>query len=278
MSEKPARLFMIPSPRLGTSRDVTPERITAGMNDWITLSKEVLQKKRKAAEGGTWRPTSEISEDHNDLHPFGAQYCPALQEVNSIGYLLKWPASAVFKNVGPRAWEIHASETNAFYKFHGMSSFPEAGQSDVISIGLGWLVITPPGWSVLIKNLPNNLTDRQHGIVFAEGVVRSDQATIPLQVHAFIPPGSPKEIHVTRGEPMALLMPFKRERLELAVMDDPESVAEGLKAAALDQETFAAAAGRYRALYIDDENLSTLYPVLLDRLERREAGGGGGTS
>jgi hypothetical protein len=267
MPDKPPRMFLVPSPRLGLVDDVMPERLTAGLNEWITLSREVLAKKRAAAEKG-WQPTSEISEDHNELRPFGAQYCPALQENNSMGYVLKWPASAVFKRTGPRAWEIHSADTNQFYKHHGMTSFPEAGESDVLSIGIGWIVVTPPGWSVLVKNIPNNLSGWKHGIQFAEGVIRTDQATIPIQVHAFVPPNAPAEITVTRGEPMCVVFPYRRDRIDMAVMSDPASVADAVREAKLDHETFANAPGRYKALYIDDTNLSTLYPALEARFEK----------
>lgn len=245
--------------------DVSPERLTQAQNEWMDISRDVLAKKRQAAEGG-WQPTSEISDDHHFLHPFGAQHCPALQEVAQIGWVLKWPANAVLVNTGPRAWDLRVTEGNTFYKHHGMSSFPEAGYSDVISIALGWVAITPPGWSVLIKNLPNHLSGTKHPILFAEGVVRADQATIPLQVHAFIPSNAPREIVIKRGDPMCVLMPFQREpRLELAVMDDAESRDDVMIAAQRDQETFANAPGRYKALFVDETNHSPVYPRLLSR-------------
>jgi len=275
MAETKPRMFMIPTPALGSVDDVAPERITSGMNEWITLSREVLQKKRAMAEAGRWKPGpfQELSEDHAFLRPFGAQFCPALQEVNSIGYVLKWPATATFKRMGPRAWQIRSPQEQPFYKYHGHSSFPEAGDADAISIALGWIVVTPPGWSILIKNIPNNLSGWTHGVTFAEGVIRADQATIPIQVHAFLPPSSPDEISVERGQPMCVVMPFRRERLELRVLDDEESIKDALWEAKVDHETFANAPGRYRALYVEDENPSALYPKLQERLEKALAEG-----
>lgn len=272
MPSPPQRVFLIPTSETTRVEEVRPERLTAGMNDWIKLSREILQKKRGAEAAGRWKPApgSEISEDHQELRPFGAQHCPALQEVNTFGWLLKWPATATFKHVGARAWEIRSPEPQRSYKYHGHSSFPEAGDADAISIGLGWIVITPPGWSTLIKNLPNNLSGRTHGINFAEGVVRTDQATIPLQVHAFIPPDAPREIEVKRGDPMCVLLPVLREKLDVVVMDDPATMEDARWLAQVDHETFANAPGRYRTLYMDDENPSALYPKLMERLEARE--------
>ena len=264
------RIFFVPSPRLGKTDDVRPERITQAQNEWMEVSREVLAAKRKAAERG-WQPTSEITDDHHFLHPFGGQYCPALQEVNQIGYVMKWPANAVLQSKGPRQWDLHVSEANTFYKYHGMSSFPEAGQSDVISVALGWIVVTPPGWSILIKNLPNNLSGAKHGMTFAEGVVRTDQATIPLQVHVYIPPTAPKEITLTRGQPMCIVMPFRRERLEMTVLDDADTREEAVKLAERDHETFANAPGRYKELFVEETNLSPLYPKLVERAEANDA-------
>ena len=263
------RIFFVPTPRLGAIADVKPEKLTQAQNEWMEHSREILDAKRKAAEKG-WQPTSEISEDHHFLRPFGGQYCPALQEVATIGWLLKWPADAVLKNTGPRTWEVHVNETNGFYKYHGMSSFPEGGLGDVLSIALGWIVVTPPGWSILIKNIPNHLSGFKHPVLFAEGVVRSDQATVPLQVHALLPPNAPKEFVIKRGEPMCVVMPFRREEpLVATVMDDAETREEALKLAARDQETFANATGRYKELFIEDTNHSPLYPILVERAAKR---------
>ena len=263
--ESPLEVFLIPSPQLGTISDVVPERITAGMNEWITLSKQVLAA-RRARPDVPVPPSVELTDDHHQLRPFGAQHCPALQEMNTVGWLLKWPANAVLKRAGA-SWEIKATN-NAFYGFHPMSSFPEAGQAQSFSVNLGWIAVTPPGWSTLIKNVPNNLSGWRQGMQFAEGIVRTDQATAPLQVHCFLEPTAPKEIVVNRGDPMCLLMPFKRETLALAVMDDPESVADASRLASRDQATFGSGPGRYRALYVDDTNLSPLYPALVERRAR----------
>lgn len=268
--ESKPRMFFVPSPRLGVVDDVVPERLTAGMNDWIALSRDVLHAKRAAAARGAWRPTSDISEDHNEVHPFGAQYCPALQEMNVIGWVLKWPANGVLKRTAERSWEVH-TEAPQFYKHHLMSSFPEGGQSDAISISLGWMIVTPPGWSTLIKNLPNQFAGR-HAVQFAEGIVRTDQATVPLQVHAFLPSTAPNEITITRGQPMCVVMPFKRDPIAATVMSDPESVADAVAEAKLDAETFANAPGRYRELYVEQGVLSTLYPKLLERASKKDAG------
>lgn len=271
-----APVFLIPSPKLGSIADLAPEVLNASHNDWIGLSREVLERKREAASRGTWRPEpmTDISEEHSFLRPFGAQFCPALQDLGSVGFVVKWPANAIFERKGDRRWEIKTADPHGFYKFHTMSSFAEAGLAEVVSVELGWIVSTPPGVSVLIKNVPNNLEGAKTGVTFAEGTLRSDQATVPLQVHAFLSPGGPRQIEVKRGDPMALLMPYRRERFELHVMTDPEAVELAARFAQTDQETFANAPGRYKALFIEETNPSPLYPRLAGRLPPREEGGG----
>lgn len=274
-----APVFLIPSPKLGTITDVAPEILNASHNDWIGLSREVLEKKRDAASKGAWKPEpmTDISEEHSFIRPFGAQFCPALQDLNSIGVVVKWPANAVLERKAPRVWEIRSAEPHGFYKFHTMSSFVEGGLAEAVSVELGWIVTTPPGVSVLIKNIPNNHGGAKDGISFAEGTVRTDQAAIPMQVHAFLSPNAPKRIEIKRGEPMALLMPYRREKFEIHVMNDADSVALGAKHAQIDQETFANAPGRYKALFVEDSNPSPLYPAMLERApatpERGNKGG-----
>lgn len=274
MAEAVAPVFLIPSPKLGTITDVAPEILNASHNDWIGLSREVLEKKREAAAKGTWKPEpmTDITEEHSFIRPFGASFCPALQELNSIGVVVKWPANAVLERKAPRVWEIRTAEPHGFYKFHTMSSFVEGGIAEAISVELGWIVSTPPGVSVLIKNIPNNHGGAKEGISFAEGTVRTDQAAIPMQVHAFLSPNAPKRIEIKRGEPMALLMPYRREKFEIHVMNDADSVAIGAKHAQIDQETFANAPGRYKALFIEDTNPSPLYPAMLERVPVKKEG------
>ena len=157
-----------------------------------------------------------------------------------------------------------------------MSSFPEAGDSDAISIELGWVVLTPPGVSTLIKNVPNNLEGAKVGISIAEGVVRTDQAHVPIQVHALLLPNAPKRIEVKRGEPLALLMPYRRERFEIHVMNDQDTIDETARAARADQETFANAPGKYKELFVEGANHSELYAKLAERVVGPTQSGRGG--
>lgn len=257
------QMFLVPSKGLGLADDVRPERISSAYNDWIQVSREILAKKREAASKGMWLPTTEISEDHRFLRPFGGQYCPALQEISNIGYVLKWPQNAVVRREGPRAWSIETYGEEPMYKYHQHSSFPEAGIADVLSIALGWICVTPPGWSTMIKNIPNNLTEYKLGIQFAEGTIRTDQATIPIQAHAYVQPSAPDKIKIERGKPMCLVMPYRRDALiDIRILDSTEAREAAWHQAELDHNTFANAPGRYRELFIEDYVPSPLYPKL----------------
>ena len=263
--QHPQLVFLVPSPTLGRVEDVFPERLSQKANDWIGHTQEILKKKRKAVLAGQWRTTTYIGEEHEKIKPITADHCPAMSELDSIGFVLKWPATALLRKVGPSGWQIKPSSAGNFnfYKYSPLTSFTEAGEAEAIAIETGWTVVTPPGWSVLFKNLPNSFGAA--GLSFAEGIVRSDQATIPLSVHAMITPADGEtEIKVKRGDPMAVVLAFKREPVELAVVTDPSLVEEAAKAGERLTATFAAAGGTYRKLFVEGEQPTPLYPKLLD--------------
>lgn len=271
MSGHPSLVFVVPSPTLGRVEDVFPERLAQAGNDWIGHTREILKKKRKAVVAGQWKTTTYIGEEHEKLKPITADHCPAMQELESIGFVLKWPATALIRKVGAKGWQIKPSTAGNFnfYRYSPLTSFTEAGEAEAIVVETGWTVVTPPGWSVLFKNLPNAF--ESSGLSFAEGIVRSDQATIPLSVHAVISSDAPNEIKVRRGDPMAVVLAFKREPVELAVVTDPKLVEETAKAAEFVNASFAAAGGVYRRLYIDGDSPTPLYPKMLDAWKAEHA-------
>lgn len=266
MSGHPALVFLVPSPTLGRVEDVFPERLSQDTNDWIGHSREILKKKRKAVLAGQWRTTTYIGEEHEKIKPITADHCPAMQDVSSIGFLLKWPATALLKKVGAKGWQIKPSTAGNFnfYRYSPLTSFAESGEAEAIVVETGWTVVTPPGWSVLFKNVPNAMSGATAGLSFAEGAVRSDQATIPLTVHARVMPGADGEIRIKRGDPMAVVLAFKREPVEVAVVTDPTLVDEVAKAGEVLSASFQAAGGVYRKLFAEGGAVTPLYPKLLD--------------
>ena len=261
MSDQPVRFYLVPSTSLGRIEDVLPERITSGAGDWVAHTREILKKKRQAAAKGQWKPTHPISEGSESLAAFGAESCPAMAELDSAGWVLKWPATAIVRQVTPKGWEVKPSTNYNFFHYSPHTTFAEAGEAEAILVEVGFTVVTPPGWSVLVKSLPNQLEGTPKGLVFAEGVVRADQATYPLKLHALIKTNA-KEIKIKRGEPMIAIFPFRRERIEMSVMDDPKFRDEAERLAEADRAAFANAPGTYRKLYVDDTNHSSLFPAL----------------
>ena len=80
-----------------------------------------------------------------------------------------------------------------------------------------WDIITPPGYSVLIKSPPYV----DHNIHILEGVVDTDTYTIAINF-PFVWTGRERgEWLIPRGTPIAQVIPFKRieTRLEIAVAD-----------------------------------------------------------
>jgi hypothetical protein len=270
--EKPEKLFLIPSPTLGRTEDVYPELVTQSANEWVELSRHILKQKRNAQAKGQWRPDYSISEESNRaLHPFGAQYCPALLEAHDLGYVLKWPATAIVRKAAPKGWQLKPSTNFNFYKYHEMTSFVESGEAEAISVDTGWSIIAPPGWSVLVKAIPNNLSGLPGGVQFAEGIIRVDQAVVGLQVHAKIPENAPKEFKIKRGDPMLLLFPFKRDVLELAVMEDKDSVDEAERLITQHHKMFELSPGTYRQLYMEDFNPTPFYDRLCKNWQESQA-------
>jgi hypothetical protein len=266
----PQLVFLVPSPTLGRVEDVFPERLSQQANDWIGHSREILKKKRKAVLAGQWKTTTYIGEEHEKIKPVTAEHCPAMNELDSVGFVLKWPATAILRKVAPKGWQIKPSSAGNFnfYRYSPLTSFTEAGEAEAIAVETGWTVVAPPGWSVLFKNLPNVFSS---GLSFAEGIVRADQATIPLSVHALITPGAETEIKVKRGDPMAVVLCFKREPVELAVVTDPGLVDETAKAGERLQASFGAAGGVYRKLFQEGEQPTPLYPRMLEAWKAEHA-------
>lgn len=271
MSGHPQLVFLVPSATLGRVEDVFPERLTQQGNDWIGHTREILQKKRKAVLAGQWKTTTYIGEEHEKIKPVTADHCPAMNELDSIGFVLKWPATALLKKVGPKGWQIKPSSAGNFnfYKYSPLTSFTEAGEAEAIAVETGWTVVTPPGWSVLFKNLPNVIAPA--GLSFAEGIVRSDQATIPLSVHAVVTADAGNDVKIRRGDPMAVVLCFKREPVELAVVTDPSLIEETAKAGERLNASFAAGGGVYRKLFQEGDHPSPLYPKMLEAWKAEHA-------
>lgn len=271
MSGTPARFYLVPSTTLGRIEDVLPERLTSGAGDWIAHGREILKKKRQAAQRGQWKPTHPVGDDHATFAAFGAESCPAMAELDSAGWVLKWPATAVLRQAAPKGWEVKPSTNYNFFHYSPMTSFAEAGEAEAILVETGFTIVTPPGWSVLVKSLPNQFEGTPKGLVFAEGVVRADQATYPLKLHALVRTNA-KELKIRRGEPMVAIFPFRREHVEMAVMDEPVFRDEAERLAEADRAAFANAPGTYRKLYVEDTNHSSLYPRLDAAFKKSSAG------
>jgi hypothetical protein len=259
-----SKVFLVPTVELGKTADVMPEKISRGAGDWVDHTRAVLERKRKAARERRWQPSQEIGEHQAHLAPATADHCPAMAELESIGLVLKWPVTAILRQATPSGWEVKPSSNFNFLRYSPRTSFPEAGEAEAIEIHTGWTVVTPPGWSVLVKSLPNDFAGPAKHLVIAEGIVRADSATIPLVVQAWLR-GAPKEIKIKRGDPLVAIFPFRREGIEYGIADDKESVEEAARLSSLDRAAFENGAGVYKRLYVEAGDPSPLYPKLLEK-------------
>ncbi len=250
------RVFVVPSETLGRVEDVMPEKIGFSKNDWVTVTRDVLAKKKAAAAKGEFKPPHPFDET---LHPASAEACPAMGELESFGLLFKWPATAILREVQPKGWQIKPSANFNFFTYSGLTTFAEAGEAESILVDVGFTVVTPPGWSIIVKNAPNQLAKQD--LVFAEAIVRADQATFPLRVHAMIRTDK-KEIRIKRGDPMLAVFAFERNPVDYEIVTDAKLVEECARLAQVDKTTFENAPGGYKRLYMDDDNPSPLYDKL----------------
>jgi hypothetical protein len=251
-------IYLIPTAALGHTADVRPERLSADDNHWIAHSREILRKRRAA--GAKADPSVYTAADHADVKPFGAEHCPVMRELTEAGILLKWPAAAILRRAGPAKWEIKNSTSDAFYFLYPQTSIPELGEVEALVVRTGWFAVTPPGCSVMIKAPPNDL--KGPPLVLAEGIVRTDRATVPLFTHAFLPKSGPDEIHLRRGDPMLVLFPFRRESFEIEVVDDVAIVDEAERLAASARAASAVAPGSYERLHVEGGESSPLWEKL----------------
>ncbi|MCY4584305.1 MAG: DUF6065 family protein [Chloroflexi bacterium] len=77
-----------------------------------------------------------------------------------------------------------------------------------------WVIETPPGWSVQIKNPANNWSN---DIQLIEGVVDTDEYHTQV-LFPFVWTGSEKgEWIIPKGTPIAQVIPFRREEVELKI-------------------------------------------------------------
>jgi|14BtaG_2_1085337.scaffolds.fasta_scaffold62881_1 hypothetical protein len=86
-----------------------------------------------------------------------------------------------------------------------------------------WCIKTPKGWSVQIKNPANNFENDIH---ILEGVVDTDEYGVPI-LFPFVWTGSERgEFIIPKGTPIAQVIPFKREKVNLIISDVDEQSTE----------------------------------------------------
>jgi hypothetical protein len=172
------------------------------------------------------------------LHPGTVKVCPAFPDLYGTAYVLKLWCDVVFDYNGgkPRA---KTSAPDLFnLSFHGSGQFlahaPQAAQRSVVAVlklDSPWYVRTSPGYSVLQLPLFYEFDPR---FTLMPGVIRSD-------VHHFI--NQQLMIHaresfvLERGTPLAMYIPFRRERFAFSAKEATEELRRAFKKCALEIET-----------------------------------------
>lgn len=164
--------------------------------------------------------------------------CPAFPDFYSVAYVVPAWCDFIydFNNGNPRA---KTSAPDLFQlSFHGADQFlhhaPPSARASVVTVlklVSPWLVRTSPGYSVLQLPVFYEFDPR---FTVMPGVIRSD-------VHHFINQQimvhSRESFVVERGTPLAMYIPFKRERFDFGVKEATGDLLRALKKSALEIET-----------------------------------------
>lgn len=120
---------------------------------------------------------------------------------------------------GPHiAWSCSGDAGVEFISYHAWQQI--GPDCPVVNYPLGkhlmkfsspWTVETPKGWSVLIKSPPNHFSN----IRLFEGIVDSDSYQRPVNLPFFWDGIEEGEFEFKAGSPLAHIIPFKRETLDV---------------------------------------------------------------
>jgi len=222
MAEAVAPVFLIPSPNWARSRTSSgdPERVT---QHWIGSRERCSRRSARPPRRARGSPSDDGHHGGAQLHPaVRASFCPALQELNSIGVVVKWPANASSSARRRACGRSHRGAARLLQVPHdeqlrrGRNRRSDQRRARVDRVHAARRLRAH-------QEHPNNHGGAKKGSPSPKDG-RTDQAAIPMQVHAFLSPNAPKRIEIKRGEPMAAHAVPPRE-FEIHVMNDADSVA-----------------------------------------------------
>ena len=164
--------------------------------------------------------------------------CPAFPDFYAAAYVVPLWCDFIydFNNGKPRA---RTSAPEVFpLSFHGAGQFlnhaPKAARSTVTSVlklDSPWYLRTSPGYSVLQLPVFYEFDPR---FTVMTGVIRSD---VHHEIHQQIMVHSTESFVVERGTPLAMYVPFKRERFDFSVKEATQELLRAVKKSQLEIKT-----------------------------------------
>jgi len=152
----------------------------------------------------------------NEMHPGTAKRCPAFVDYFSQGFVIKLWCDVAITIREDKSYSLFTPEDVFQFKNHGDEQFLDhipdrGGMSMVLKAVCPWKVMTPPGYSIM--QLPM-LYNYNADFTVLPGTIWTDIHHDVNQQIAFHRTG---DFFLKRGTPLALYIPFKREKMELEV-------------------------------------------------------------
>ena len=178
--------------------------------------------------------------------------CPSFPDYFSQGYILPMWADVKLKSqnkefhwetpLAKTRWDVHSN--TQFLDYPNQPSFNGVEAQFVFKAICPWMIITPPGWSVL--QLPLFYHFNQEWSVLP-GVIDTDiHHEINQQV---LYHGDGKEIKIKFGEPFALYIPYKRsDKLKSEIRYQTEKDKKIFEKNIMNLRTMFVPSGQYRKL------------------------------
>jgi len=147
------------------------------------------------------------------------KYCPSFPDYFSLGYVIPmWTNSRIVYKSETGFWKWEVGDEKFKYTLHSnqqmlnhvTARFNGVDGQVIFKAECPWMIVTPPGWSVL--QLPLFYHFNQEWSVMP-GVIDTDihnEINQQILYH-----GNGKEIDIHRGEPFVLYIPFKRDDIKL---------------------------------------------------------------
>jgi hypothetical protein len=178
--------------------------------------------------------------------------CPSFPDFFSNGYVMPmWTDSRIVYNKDTDHWGQETSLPGNNIESHHKGQmldyvspyFNGVEANFVFKANSPWRIITPPGWSVL--QLPMFYHFNQEWSVLP-GIIDTDtmhQVNQQILYH-----GDNKVISINRGDPLAIYIPFKREKLTLSVRSQTEKDRKKFRSNDMNILTKFIGSGVYRSM------------------------------